>query len=168
MNPIRMISPVTSVFLRAILHKEFVGPASDKLLQEFEHSAAGEHRGQEHQSLHRAVAGEDQCRPRADAGQAPTHSEHEAAEDERPVDSALHRQPHRRAEERPGSLPHQRVRARAHRNRARHHQGERGVPRAGQVQETEHFLRVRHPGDDQAESEHEAYKKGSGCIHGAP
>src|SRR5437879_8678022 len=99
---------------------------------------------------------------------APTHAEHEAAEDEPPVDAARAREEHRRTEERPRPLLHECKSARAHRDGAGHDERERRIPGAGEVEKAEHLRRIRHPGNEEPEPEHETRCKGSGGIHGRP
>src|SRR5712675_205105 len=133
-----------------------------------EDPVAGDHRGEKDEALRRARAGQNQRGSRADARQSPAHSEHEAAENEPPVDPARGREEHRRTEQRPRAFLHERESTGGDRDRARHDERERRIPGAGEVEKAEHLRRVRHPGNEEPQPEDQARREGSRGIHGRP
>ena len=98
--------------------------------------------------------------PRAETGETPADAEERAPGDETLVDVAVLRQVHGATQERPGAALRKREAEEAHEDRAAHDEGERGVPVAGDIEETDHLARVGHAREDETDAEDEARCKG--------
>ena len=131
-----------------------------------EHPA--EHRGDEHGGLVLAGAERHQRRPGAEAADAPADAEHDAAGDETRIDVAPRRDVHCGAEKAPGAALAEGERDRADRDRPRHHEGERRVPPAREVEEADDLAGIGHPGQEQPQPEQQSRAEGGERVHPAP
>ncbi|MDP9931973.1 hypothetical protein J2X92_004225 [Variovorax paradoxus] len=120
---------------------------------------AGQHRDHEHQRLRLSHADCHQGRTRTEARDAPADAEHDAANDEAPIDRLQAGQPHGRAEQRPRAPPSHCKRNRSDSDRTGHHESKRRVPSPTKVQEAQHLGGIGHAGNDQAQAEHQAREK---------
>ena len=104
---------------------------------------AGQHGGDEDRALRQQQRKRRERRPRAEAGQAPAYAEQRRPADERGIDVAARRQVKARSVERTAHTLGELMSEGRHRDRAGQHEGQGRVPRARDVEETEHALRAR-------------------------
>ena len=104
----------------------------------------------------RPAADADERGAGAEAGEAPADAKDRGAEQQPAIDVIPRGEPEFRGERRRRHAQHEPERDGRHRDGAGHHECERGIEIAGQVEESEDHAAVRHAGDCEAAAEERA------------
>src|SRR5262249_27780447 len=98
----------------------------------------------------------DKGRAGTKAAEAPAYAEEQRTPDEARIDHARARKKERRSEQRRRAPARQEEADHRNTDGPGHHERERRIPAAGEIEESEHFRRIRHLRYEQTDSEHEA------------
>ena len=132
--------------------------------------AAGDHRADEDERFRAHIGERGECGPGAIAADAPADAEQRGADHEWRVDPFFQGDDKISGVEGSAPLENRAECAQGHADGASHDQRQARVPRAGDIEEVEHFARRRHSRDPQPDAEQQpGAERGSVADHdGSP